>query len=153
MFLCGLWHGAQMTFVMWGIFHGALLIWERTMGRKAIYGNLPVWVKIILTNIIVMFGWVLFRAPSMEQALLVWKTMLGFGGGMISSEILRSEIFSLKYTVEMVICALILIQPFQAHEWVKKLTPLKIIILTILFVYAIAAMFTQAFNPFLYFQF
>ncbi len=153
MFLCGLWHGAQTTFVIWGIFHGALLIWERTMGRQALYRKMPVMVKILLTNILVMLGWVMFRAPSMDQAFLMWKAMLGLGGGLFSSDILRTEIFSVKYTVEMIICAIIVFQPFQAHEWVKKLTPLKIVLLTILFVYAIVAMFTQAFNPFLYFQF
>jgi alginate O-acetyltransferase complex protein AlgI len=153
MFLCGLWHGAKMTFVVWGIFHGALLIWERTMGRKAIYHRLPLLPKILLTNIIVIFGWVVFRAPSMDQAFWYWKAMLGFGGGIPTSDILRTEVFSPKYLIEMLVCAFFVYQPFQAHEWVKKLTPMKVILLFIVFLYSIIAMFTQTFNPFLYFQF
>lgn len=153
MFLCGLWHGAKMTFVLWGVFHGALLIWERTMGRQPIYKKLPVVYKIIITNVIVMFGWVMFRTPGIDQTLLYWKAMIGFGGGLPASDILRTEMFSMKYLVEMIICALFIWQPFQAYEWVKKLTPIKVVLLLVVFIYAIIAMFTQAFNPFLYFQF
>ena len=153
MFLCGLWHGAQMTFIVWGIFHGSLLIWERTMGRKAIYDRLPLLPKLILTNIIVILGWVVFRAPSIDQAFWYWKAMFGFGGGIVTADILRSEIFSAKYLVEMLVCAIFIWQPFQAHEWVKKLTPMKITLLFLVFIYSIISMFTQTFNPFLYFQF
>jgi alginate O-acetyltransferase complex protein AlgI len=153
MFLCGLWHGAQMTFVIWGIFHGALLIWERTMGRQPIYRGLPVVLKIIITNIIIMFGWVVFRTPSMDQAFMYWGAMLGFGGNSPAAAILHAEVFSAKYVFEMVIIAICTWQPIQAHNWVDKLTPLKITLLIVLFIYAVAAMFTQAFNPFLYFQF
>lgn len=153
MFLCGLWHGAQMTFVLWGIFHGVLIIWERTMGRQPIYKKFPTTVKILITNVIIIFGWVIFRAPSIDQALLYWKAMLGFGATVPASDILRTEMFSMKYMAEMIICAVLVWQPFQAHEWVRKLTPVKVTLLMIVFIYAIVSMFTQAFNPFLYFQF
>lgn len=153
MFLCGLWHGAQMTFVLWGVFHGAFLIWERTMGRQAIYKKLPSVPKIVITNIIVMLGWVMFRAPDIDQAVLYWKSMFGLSAGLPSSEILHSEVFSTKYMAEMLLCALFVWQPIQAHDWVNRLTMPKVAILGVLFLYAIASMFTQAFNPFLYFQF
>lgn len=153
MFLCGLWHGAQMTFVIWGIFHGSLLIWERTMRRKALYDKMPTIIKIILTNIIVMFGWVLFRSPDISQAFQYWQAMVGFSGQPVTSDLLRAEIFSPKYLMEMLICLIFIFQPIQAHQWVNKLTPTRIGLLFVLFLYAIIAMFTQAFNPFLYFQF
>lgn len=153
MFLCGLWHGAQMTFVLWGVFHGVLLIWERTMGRQPIYRRLPALPKMLITNVVVMIGWVMFRSPSMAQALHLWKCMFGFGGGSAEAAILHAEVFSPKYVIEMLVCIVCVYQPLQAHEWVRKLTPAKIALLVVLFTYAIAAMFTQAFNPFLYFQF
>jgi len=153
MFLCGFWHGAQMTFIMWGVFHGALLIWERTMGRQPIYRKLPAVPKILITQIIVMFGWVIFRAPSMDQAMLYWKALVGIVDTNPASYILQAQIFQMHHVVEMLLCAIFVWQPVQAHEWVKKLTPAKIGIAMLLFVYAIIAMFTQSFNPFLYFQF
>jgi alginate O-acetyltransferase complex protein AlgI len=153
MFLCGLWHGAQMTFVIWGVFHGALLIWERTMGRQSIYRALPLPFKILITNVIVMFGWVAFRSPSMDQAVLYWQSMLGLGVTNAASDILYGQVFSMKHLIALGICSLVVFQPFQAHEWVKNLTFGKYIVLVIIFIYSIAAMFTNSFNPFLYFQF
>jgi hypothetical protein len=44
-------------------------------------------------------------------------------------------------------------QPVQSFEWVNKRSVMKSVIMIILFIMAIASMFTQAFNPFLYFQF
>ncbi|MDO5576247.1 MAG: MBOAT family O-acyltransferase, partial [Fibrobacter sp.] len=40
-FLCGLWHGANITFVLWGMFHGLFLVAERLTGKKSLYGKLP----------------------------------------------------------------------------------------------------------------
>jgi len=77
--LCGLWHGASWTFVLWGAWHGAFLVVER-MGLGRMLRRLPApaaWAYAILA---VMFGWVLFRAPHMTQAVEVWRGLLGFNG-------------------------------------------------------------------------
>jgi len=153
MFLCGVWHGAQMTFIIWGVLHGAFLIWERTMGRQPLYKNLPPIVKIVITNCIVMFIWVFFKAPEMSQAWAYWKAMVGLNQPALSAGILQSQLFSVRHVVEMAICAFFIWQPFQAHEWVEKLTGTKYFILIALFILAIIGMFTNAFSPFLYFQF
>ena len=153
MFLCGVWHGAKETFVLWGVFHGVLLIWERTMGRQPIYRALPRVPKVILTNVVVMFGWVIFRAPSMDQATRFWRAMLGFGGSDVAAGILEAQLFSLQHVVAMALCVVLTWQPFQAHEWVTRLTPVKLAVALALFMFAIVAMFTNAFSPFLYFQF
>lgn len=153
MFLCGVWHGAKMTFVMWGVFHGVLLIWERTMGRRPIYNGLPPVVKVVLTNIIVIFGWVLFRAPALDQAMRYWGAMVGLAPVNAASDLLQAEVFKARYMFELAVCAFVAWQPIQAHEWVKKLTPVKVVLLALLLFLAIVSMFTQAFNPFIYFQF
>lgn len=153
MFLCGLWHGAKMTFVIWGVFHGALLIWERTMGRQPIYKSFPLPVKIILTNIIVLFGWVLFRAPSLDQAMHFWGSMVGAVEPAASAALLRAELFSPRHVVEMLACGFFVYQPIQAHNWVNKLSPWKFVVLAFLLLWSLATMFWTAFSPFLYFQF
>jgi alginate O-acetyltransferase complex protein AlgI len=66
-FLCGLWHGAAWTFVVWGLWHGALLIIER-LGVSAILQRLPRPVAQLYVLVLVMTGWVFFRAPSMSYA-------------------------------------------------------------------------------------
>jgi alginate O-acetyltransferase complex protein AlgI len=153
MFLCGVWHGAQWTFIMWGVFHGVLLIWERTMGRQPIYRALPLVPRIVLTNIIVLFGWVLFRAPSLDQAMHFWGAMVGVTEPAASAALLRAEVFNLQHVAEMLLCGVMVWQPIQAFEWVKNLNATKYVLLGLLFIVSIIQMFTSAFSPFLYFQF
>lgn len=152
-FLCGLWHGANMTFISWGAFQALFLIAERLRGKRGLYGNLPKLVHIVITNIIVLFGWVLFRAPDLPQAICYWRAMTGTIATKGSSALLDADVFSFKNVVMIVICGILVWQPVQAHEWIKKLSVPRILLLLLLFVYAVATMFTQAFNPFLYFQF
>lgn len=87
MFLCGLWHGAAWTFVLWGLLHGLYLIGHRIIlgGNKPNFSRpqtLPAWVKDIvkmfLTFHFVAFAWVLFRASSIESALVYLKGLFQF---------------------------------------------------------------------------
>jgi alginate O-acetyltransferase complex protein AlgI len=65
--LCGLWHGAAWTFVIWGLFHGLALIIER-MRLLRILGRIPRPFRHVYTLLLVMVGWVLFRAETLGQA-------------------------------------------------------------------------------------
>ena len=65
-FLCGLWHGASWTFVAWGIFHGMVLIIERA-GLSFILQKVPRIFSHSYTLILVIIGWVLFRAENFSQ--------------------------------------------------------------------------------------
>lgn len=67
MLLGGLWHGANWTFLLWGAFHGALLILERATGaREALLlaGGPGKAIRILITFHLVVFGWLIFRADS-----------------------------------------------------------------------------------------
>jgi alginate O-acetyltransferase complex protein AlgI len=76
-FLCGLWHGASWTFVIWGLYHGVFLVLERTR-----FGNLQerLWrpLRHAYTLVAVMIGWVLFRADTFPQAAVFLQNMAGF---------------------------------------------------------------------------
>ncbi|SDD95683.1 MBOAT family O-acyltransferase [Actinokineospora iranica] len=75
--LTGLWHGANWTFLVWGLYHGALLVIERGYGLDRTPAN-P-WRRIgrrALTLVLVVFGWVFFRAADMGQALVMIGHML-----------------------------------------------------------------------------
>jgi len=76
--LCGLWHGASWSFVLWGAFHGALLIAERAGLARVLEHRSPV-VRHAYTLVALSFGWVLFRAESPTHAWSYWKAMAGFG--------------------------------------------------------------------------
>jgi alginate O-acetyltransferase complex protein AlgI len=77
-FLCGLWHGAAWTFVVWGLFHGAFLVIER-VGVADWLQRVPSAVRHTYTLLVVMVGWVFFRADSIGGATAILRAMVGLG--------------------------------------------------------------------------
>jgi alginate O-acetyltransferase complex protein AlgI len=75
-FLCGLWHGASWTFVVWGFYHGIFLVLERT-GFGAILEKVPRPVRHLYALLIVMVGWVLFRANTFPEAANYLAALVG----------------------------------------------------------------------------
>ncbi len=73
--LCGLWHGAAWTFVLWGIYHGLFLVIER-IGLDRLLRSMPRPFQHGYAILVVMFGWVLFRAHSVRQAARIVRTMI-----------------------------------------------------------------------------
>ena len=67
--LCGLWHGANWTFLIWGIYHGAFLIIERITGVREISPEKSKILRRFITLLIVIIGWVLFRSENMARAI------------------------------------------------------------------------------------
>ena len=67
-FLTGLWHGAAWRFIVWGLYHGAFLMLER-FGLGRVLERLPRPVRHLYAMLVVMVGWVFFRAESLPQAL------------------------------------------------------------------------------------
>jgi D-alanyl-lipoteichoic acid acyltransferase DltB (MBOAT superfamily) len=77
MLLGGLWHGAAWTFVVWGGYHGALLVLQRlfTNDPSPSRGAAAIALARLGTFHLVVAGWVLFRAPSLSQALLAFQRL------------------------------------------------------------------------------
>lgn len=75
-FLTGLWHGASWNFVVWGFFHGFFIVLESTILEKVLS---KLWkpFRIIYGFIIVLIGWVLFRANTLTHAIQYYKAMFG----------------------------------------------------------------------------
>jgi alginate O-acetyltransferase complex protein AlgI len=78
-FLCGLWHGASWTFVVWGLYHGVFLVAER-VGLADRVSVLPAPVRHAYAVLIVMVGWVFFRADTLAGAVAMLAAMAGAGG-------------------------------------------------------------------------
>jgi len=75
--LCGLWHGASWPFVIWGLYHGILLVLERTR-FGAVVNRMPRPLRHLYTLLVVMLGSVFFRAETFAQAAQFFRAMLGF---------------------------------------------------------------------------
>jgi alginate O-acetyltransferase complex protein AlgI len=73
MLLCGLWHGASWTFVLWGGYHGVALAVNRFWSKSGM--KLPRLAGWVLTMLVVMVGWVFFRSPDMTHASLILRQM------------------------------------------------------------------------------
>ena len=77
-FLCGLWHGASWSFVVWGLFHGAFLVVER-LGLAAAVKRLWPPLRHAYLLLVVAIGWVFFRADTLRGAAAFLRAMFGFG--------------------------------------------------------------------------
>jgi alginate O-acetyltransferase complex protein AlgI len=78
--IAGLWHGANWTFLIWGLYHGALLIAYR-LGREKNWIKLVPWLSVLLTQGAVAIGWVIFRAPNLNKFIeYITKIILGGPG-------------------------------------------------------------------------
>ncbi len=77
-FLCGLWHGASWTFVVWGLCHGIFLVLERT-AWGTVLDKLPRPLRHGYTLFVVMMCWVLFRADSFSGAAHYFAALFGAG--------------------------------------------------------------------------
>jgi alginate O-acetyltransferase complex protein AlgI len=101
--LCGLWHGANWTFICWGLYHGFFLVIERTR-----FGDLmeKIWlpVRYLMIFNIIIIGWVLFRSDTISNAISYLGVMFGASGA--SNEQLLSVIVDRKLLVELSMAAL-----------------------------------------------
>lgn len=88
LFLCGVWHGAGWTFILWGVLHGIFLMIHRAWSRLSPLA-LPRFMAVGLTFVCVVFAWVLFRAHSLADAWVIVNSMLWSGSfqALITGEI------------------------------------------------------------------
>ena len=81
--LTGIWHGANWTFIVWGLFYFVLLVLEK-------YGHLgrgwPAVCQWLFTFLMVNFAWVIFRADGLGEAAGFLSAMFGRGAGLWSAE-------------------------------------------------------------------
>jgi alginate O-acetyltransferase complex protein AlgI len=162
-FLCGLWHGASWTFVVWGLFHGLFLVVER-VGLARRLKALPAGLRHAYLLLVVMVGWVFFRADTFASALVMLRAMAGIGGnaitpyspgwyltpqvlvalaaGVIGSTPVVASIGRWRDAVDSAV-------PVRAAVW----DLVTIAALMAVFVGAIAQAAAGTYNPFIYFRF
>jgi alginate O-acetyltransferase complex protein AlgI len=154
-FLCGLWHGAGYTFVFWGLYHGFWLAAERMYMTHVgpLRGGA---LAAFRTFVIVLVGWVFFRASSMAQAFDMLQAMTGLSSTTAVYYDLAS--FAVPRNLFFLACGLLFaLFPFETFSmrldgptWIASL---KAAGATFVFGYAIALLSVNSFNPFIYFRF
>jgi alginate O-acetyltransferase complex protein AlgI len=164
--LCGLWHGASWTFILWGAWHGALLIVER-MGLGAVLARAPKLLAQLYTLLVVMVGWVFFRAHDVTYAFHFLAVMFG-----VSREMPTALPWQMNLDAA-VACALVvgtalaawqigegrrLLPQFLAaraggRAGAVALTSLQAVACVLGITLCIASLAAGTYNPFIYFRF
>ncbi|QWD72734.1 MBOAT family protein [Polynucleobacter sp. UB-Raua-W9] len=155
-FLCGLWHGASYTFIAWGFYHGLLLIIERIL--KANFNFSPSGaLGQIITLILVIIGWVIFRATSLPLALHFIGVMFGMDSASNSlAPIINLFTFDVAvYFLAALAASLIPMELFEKFSYKNQHSEVivKILIALPLFVFCLLLIADNGFNPFIYFRF
>jgi len=153
MILGGLWHGANLRFLLWGAYHGLLLVIEKILPFKS-HGEGKLWIRRILTFHLVALGWVFFRAASPGVGLSMLKQIFtSFGGASIGN---LFSAYGLSVTI-LILSLLFIVLPvgwienfrgkFIAWTYLLKIIA---IILVLLMIYIFQS--TESL-PFIYFRF
>lgn len=156
-FCTGLWHGANWTFVIWGLFHGLFLLLELVLPLK----KLPQVFRHVYTLLVVCIGFVIFRADTITQGLQIIGQM--FCGWDFGS---AKMIFTLEQLTPMFIFMFI-IAIAGSTPWVEKvqrhwsrgssigavLQPASYVFTVILLFLCMLSLASGTYNPFIYFRF
>jgi alginate O-acetyltransferase complex protein AlgI len=148
--LTGIWHGANWTFVTWGLLYFVVLLIEKISGFTKKLGC----VAHIYTMIVVIIAWVIFRADNLGAAGIFIKNMFGIGAtGLVDSVVIDY----VKATAIVLIASCIGATPVLYGLFVKlrdtKLHFVESIWLAVIFVLSLLQVVSSTYNPFIYFNF
>ncbi len=161
MLLGGLWHGANWTFMVWGGIHGAALaVHKFFLGEKKpethfVYkgaGSVAKYVvSVLLTYLVVLFGWLFFRAPDFSTAGYILQQFVNWNCSEIMNEFIRVTVM-----YALVVIVLDAIEYYtKRHDYLMLLKPavrygimVPVWAMIIMFMYTVGKP-----APFIYFQF
>ena len=154
-FLCtGIWHGANVTFLFWGLYHGCFLMLEEIVPAiREQGGKVKSFFQHIYTLLVVLIGFVFFRADSMHQGAAWIKTMFtGFGSNTAAMSLALEQLtplYLVTVAVGIVACCPVkmLVKKGIAYEAVTAAGSLVLLLLCML------SLASGTYNPFIYFRF
>ena len=169
-FLCGLWHGASWNFIVWGLFHGLLLSFERIKFVDALIDKLPGFITHAYVLLMVAFGWVLFRSPTLDYALNYYVAMFSFNREIFMDVYLLNTLNNETYVaMGLGIIFSIPVYPYIRQNVINPLLEntsnkhhgstvlisrtLLLAVFSSLFLLSIISTVSGDYNPFLYFRF
>jgi len=151
-FTTGLWHGASWNFVLWGLWHGAFSILEDFLKPQSKKWLAVLWRPVTLFA--VLFGFVLFRAETLPDALSYLAAM--FTAAPAASPILLARSLS-GYNIAILIAAAALSLPvipaLSRKMPAKARGILRCSGTAVLFTASVMSLASSTFNPFIYFRF
>lgn len=149
--LTGIWHGANWTFLCWGLFYFILLVFEKETGFTKKIGIL----SHVYALAAIIAGWTLFRSPDISSALSYWSVMFIPAPGRLADSIFWDY---LRNSWTVLIPSLLLSLPLypRLHKKLQTYPPLEMIELLFsfaLFLLCLIVATGSSYNPFIYFNF
>ena len=155
-FCTGLWHGANWTFILWGLYYGCLLLLEKFFLREKLE-KLPKPISHIYTLLVVLIGWVFFMSPNITTAFSTLGKMISIGTTTFANNQAK---FMLKSYFILFVLAILLstkvydrIQIFVYNQYKMKAVYTTWTIYIILIIVCIAFIVGGTYHSFLYFAF
>ncbi len=155
-FCTGLWHGANWTFILWGLYYGCLLLLEKFFLREKLE-KLPKPISHIYTLLVVLIGWVFFMSPNITTAFSTLGKMISIGTTTFANNQAK---FMLKSYFILFVLAILLstkvydkIQIFVYNQYKMKAVYTTWTIYIILLIVCIAFIVGGTYHSFLYFAF
>lgn len=154
--LTGFWHGAAWNFVIWGVYFGIILIFEKVFLLKVLK-KIPGVLRHIYTMLLVVISWVFFSADNIHQALCYIKNMFGgYGNNFYDSKAL----YILSNNLILLILLAVGCTPLVS-KFVKKIVDVgtktsaffETFVMVGIFILVTAYLVSSSYNPFLYFRF
>ncbi len=148
-FLTGLWHGADLSFVVWGLYHGVFVIIER-LGFKKVLERMKC-VSVLYTFFVVSIGWVLFRAENTIYGIKYLSRMMSFCNNDAIYYFDKKTIFTFA-------CAILGMGSLYncIPKWIKEKwngSIMEAIYCLFILILSIASIAGDTYNPFIYFHF
>lgn len=155
-FCTGLWHGANWTFILWGLYYGCLLLLEKFFLREKLE-KLPKPISHIYTLLVVLIGWVFFMSPNITTAFTTLGKMIGIGATTFANN--QAKFMLKSYFIVFVLAILLStkvydrIQIFVYNQYKMKAVYTTWTIYIILLIVCIAFIVGGTYHSFLYFAF
>lgn len=155
-FLTGLWHGASWNFVVWGLYYCLLLILEKTL-LKNFWNDIPKVLGWILTMLLVLIGWIIFRIENLNDALVLISRLFVYKSSDWSGVLFNN--FDLMVSIPYILLALLISFPF-INNYLEKFKKknffcegIVYVLCLIVFLISISMLLSSSYNPFIYFRF
>ena len=153
--LTGLWHGASITFVIWGLYYWVFLVLERFVFRRVLE-KIPAVIRTVLLFPVVSAGWVIFYFDDFSEMGRYFAGMFSFSAPALGVNAISVIGSYWVWFLLGLLCAGNL--PVKTYRALARKKPrlasvCRTAVLLLLFVLCIAALVRQSYNPFIYFRF